>query len=91
MKYIRIVRIGPKWPEEGSVIEIPETQVEMTLKQHPEWRIETPSDLPPPAAPAKVPPGGSEGQGKLHNPLECPICEFVAKSPAGLAKHKAKH
>ncbi len=71
--------------EDGSIVEIPEKNVDQTKKLHPNWvvvreylvgseQVENASNLPP----------------IENDPMECGLCGFVAKSEHALNIHKGK-
>ena len=73
--------------DDGVVVDIPEKHLEMTLKNHPTWKVvgtvsnEQISNN-----------GVSEAPVKEAPVNECPLCGFVAASLTGLATHKrTKH
>lgn len=64
---------------DGSVIDIPERDLDSTLKRNPSWKV---IDNSEPKKEEKVIPEG----------FPCPVCEFVAVSRFGLQAHRrSKH
>ena len=73
---------------DGSVVDIPEKDLEQTLKLHPDWRVMSKTDDQTFKEDLKV----KVDDAPKSSPLECPICGFVAKSESGLRNHKkSKH
>lgn len=66
----------------GSIVEIPELHLEMTLRQHPTWRtVDMSDDMAGTQIVAESPKKPS---------LQCPLCGTVATSEHGLKVHKAR-
>lgn len=80
MKYFYVRRFAQRDGEivDLGIVDIPETDVQETLKRNPLWRVvQTPSETAPTPAPVTE--------------FGCPICSKQFKNASGLRLHKRVH
>lgn len=75
--------------EDGSVIDIPEKHLQLTLKQHPKWKLHeqvvSTSDEDTEGVGTVAPPE------VILDPLECLLCGYVGTSEHGMKIHKGRN
>ena len=84
MKYVFIQRNDDKF--NGSVIDLPESLVESTLKRHPNWKV-----LDSIRGKARSEPDAVISDAPKAPAMECPLCGKQYKTDIRLQAHKKTH